>query len=444
MSDINFPQFREILLEKDRIPRKLNENAEKQRLLFLEYVKSGKIKTEEVTSCACGCADLEKIAEIDRFGLPFGALICKKCGLVITSPRIASESLPEYYDKFYHVLNYGHLHVHDQHALFRLWQGNKIYRMIKPFLADAKELSVLEIGAGTGNVLTEFTAEAEKEDVKVSAVGTEYSTDCIEECRQAGINIIYGDLDTMVNEGGTYDVLILSHVFEHFTDLTAELEKVKKLLKPQGVLYIEVPGLCNVGNIATYNFDFLEYLIHAHMYNFNKTALTAVLAESGFECLASNEKAEAVFRPAENAAKVDTSANYSNIMGYLEKLVFSREFLKDGIENFSTIRNNLKDDLSVMTRWHEHEKSEAEKFSRWHTAEKERGDIARRWHEGEKKVATELMQTLDAHFKTPYTSVRDKMQSYRKLRDMLRKNYKRYFGRNSLYTARTTTAAALP
>ena len=428
MSDINFPQFRNILFEKDRIPRKLNENAEQQRLLFLEYIKNGKIKTEEVTSCQCGSEELEKIANIDRFGLPFSSLICKKCGLVITSPRIAPSSLPEYYDRFYHVLNYGHLHVHDQQALFRLWQGNKIYRMLKPYLPDKKELSLLEIGAGTGNVLKEFTAEAAKEEVAVSAEGTEYSYDCIEECRQAGVNIVYGDLDTMIAKGGTYDVLILSHVFEHFTDLKAEMSKIKKLIKPEGLLYIEVPGLCNIGNIATYNFDFLEYVIHAHMYNFNRVSLTAVLAEGGFETLAANEKAEAVFRPCDNAAVVDTSANYSDIMAYLEKLTFSREFLKEGIENFSTIRNNLKDELATLHRWHDHEKEEAEKFARWNEAEKERGDTARRWHEQEKKVAAELMHTLDEHFKTPYTSVRDKLSTYRNLREVFGKYYKRYFG----------------
>jgi len=428
MSDINFPQFRNILLEKDRIPRKLNENAEQQRLLFLEYIKNGKIKTEEVNSCQCGCGELEKIAEIDRFGLPFGSLICKRCGLVMTSPRIASSALPEYYDKFYHVLNYGHLHVHDQQALFRLWQGNKIYRMLKPYLTDNKELSVLEVGAGTGNVLKEFTAEAAKDGVAVTATGTEYSTDCIEECRMAGINIVYGDLDTMVVKGGTYDVLILSHVFEHFTDLKAEMSKIKKLIKPHGLLYIEVPGLCNIGNIATYNFDFLEYVIHAHMYNFNRTSLTAILAEGGFETLTANEKAEAVFRPCENPAVVDTSVNYSDIMAYLEKLTFSRGFLKEGIENFSTIRNNLKDELATVHRWHDHEKEEAEKFARWNEAEKERGDTARRWHEQEKKVASELMHALDEHFKTPYTSVRGKIDTYRNLREVFAKYYKRYFG----------------
>jgi len=428
MSDINFPQFREILLEKDRVPRKLNENAEQQRLLFLEHVRSGKIKTEEVCACQCGSESLEKIADIDRFGLPFGSLICRDCGLVITSPRICAESLPEYYDKFYHILNYGHLHVHDQQALFRLWQGSKIYRMVSPFFGGLKEISVLEIGAGTGNVLTEVVAEAAKEGVTVHASGTEYSTDCIEECRKSGINIVYGDLNTMLEQGGRFDLIILSHVFEHFIDLKDELSKVKKLLNPQGLLYIEVPGLCNIGNIATYNFDFLEYVIHAHMYNFNKTSLTAILSSCGFETLIANEKAEAVFRPSETAVPVDASSNYSYIMSYLQGLVFSRTFLKEGIENFSTIRANLKEDLATVHRWHDHEKAEAEKFSRWHDAEKERGDIARRWHEGEKKVATELMETLDVYFKTPYTDVRAKMKSYRGIRHTFEKYYKRYFG----------------
>ena len=55
------------------------------------------------------------------------------------------------------------------------------------------------------------------------------------------------------------DIIIYSHVFEHILDLDKELDAIKSHLKPEGILYIEVPGIKYVHN--TYEMNFLKYLI---------------------------------------------------------------------------------------------------------------------------------------------------------------------------------------
>ena len=47
------------------------------------------------------------------------------------------------------------------------------------------------------------------------------------------------------NFNDKYDLIILSHVIEHFTDLDKIINKLKKLLNPNGVLYILTPGVLN-------------------------------------------------------------------------------------------------------------------------------------------------------------------------------------------------------
>lgn len=423
MSEINFPQFRQLLMETGRIPRMLNPNAQAKRDEFKQKIENGEIKTETVDVCQCGSHDLEQIAAMDRFGLPFGAYICKDCGLLVTSPRMTSDALPYYYDNYYHTLNYGHLHMHEQQALFMLGQGEKIYNIIKPHL-KGKSVDVLEIGAGTGNVLKELKEAAKNDDTEIIETGTEYSSDCLAECAKNGVKAIYGDLDTMLEKDGKFDLIILSHVFEHFIGLKDELDKIKRLLRPEGLLYIEVPGLLNINNINTYNFDFLEYLIHAHMYNFCEASLRNIVEKEGFTALSINEKVEALFTMKPSAD--DQTSAYSAIMEYLEKLVYCRTFLEGGIKSFRRGLNNTKEELANVHRWHDHEKEEAEKFARWNTAEKERGDTARRWLAAEKGIATELITALDEYFKTPYTSLSQKIKSYRFIKALTEKYRKRY------------------
>lgn len=422
MSNFSFPEYRELLLKDDTTPRTLNPNAQQKRDELLNLVKSGKIAVEEVSHCQCGCLLTEKIASIDRFGLPFGSFLCSACGLVVTSPRLSAASLPEYYEHFYHVLNYGHLHMHDQQALFKLGQGIKIFSIIKPYL-KSKNIDVLEIGAGTGNVLKEFKDAAEGYTVRET--GTEYSSDCLRECAENGVNAVYGDLSTIIKSGGRFDLIILSHVFEHFINLNAELAKVSELLKENGLLYIEVPGLMNINRINTYNFDFLEYLTHAHMYNFNAASLKNILETNGFTALSINEAVEAVFIKG-STVPADIDTNSTEIKNYLEKLVFCRENLKDGIAGFRRGLNNTKDELLHVHRWHQHEKEEAEKFCRWNESEKERHAVTKSWLDTEKKIVSELMTALDEYFKTPYTSLSEKIKKYKGLREVFEKFRKRY------------------
>ena len=334
--------FRQDLLKTDVIPRKLNDVSKKYRKLFLEDLESEKIKTEDVKKCQCGSSHLEQLTKIDRFGLPFGSLICRGCGLVITSPRICEESLPYYYDKYYHPLNYGREHLKNQTALFADGQGIKIFNILRDYLPKKEKLKVLEVGAGTGNVLAEFRDEAKRYDINIEELGTEYNNDCIIKAKKDNnINIIFGNIQTVVERAETFDVIILSHVFEHFINLTKELENLKKLISKETLLYIGVPGIFDLSNNPTYNFDFIEYTIHAHMYNFNLNSLERVLNHSHFRMLYGNECIDAIFKEDLCVKNLNRRDNYNDTINYLNKLNDASLFLFNGISKGISNSNNI-------------------------------------------------------------------------------------------------------
>ncbi|WP_257110071.1 class I SAM-dependent methyltransferase [Aliarcobacter trophiarum] len=321
--------------------------------MFLEDFKNKVIKTELVEKCQCGSLNLEELTKIDRFGLPFGSLICRDCGLVMTNPRMSQESLSYYYDKYYHPLNYGEEHLENQVALFEDGQGKKIFTIIKDFLPKKEKISVLEIGAGTGNVLSEFKEEAKKENIIVEELGTEYNNNCINKCKEKSINTIFGNIQTVIGLNKKFDLIILSHVFEHFIDLNKELDDLKQLMVDKTLLYVEVPGLFVIHEKDYYNNSFLGYHIHAHMFNFNKDSLNNLMHMSGFESKFINEKVESVYSLKHN---INGSIQNNFIKNSYSKVLNYLELLSEGI---------LTNFYKTLKRWHETEKSKREKYQRW-------------------------------------------------------------------------------
>ena len=281
--------------------RKLNNVSEKYKTLFMTDINNNKILLEDINTCICCSGQtFEKLLEVDRFDLPFGSYICQDCGLITTSPRIKQESLPYYYEKYYHQLNYGKEDLGEQVALFAEGQGRKIYKKLEKYFSDKSKLDILEIGVGVGSVLDEFRTEAKTNNIEVNLLGTEYSSECINQCNNRNIATIQGNAQSVLAENRKFDVIILSHVFEHFIDLGNELNILKKLLKPDGLLYIEVPGILKNHNKPYYDFSFLGYSVHAHMYNFTLVTLKNIVQKYGFLLTEGNEEVEAVFQIKEN------------------------------------------------------------------------------------------------------------------------------------------------
>ena len=61
----------------------------------------GGIYRLEETNCLCGSKGEVIISETDRYGLSLNTVICKKCGLLRTNPRLDKNSLTEFYIKEY-------------------------------------------------------------------------------------------------------------------------------------------------------------------------------------------------------------------------------------------------------------------------------------------------------------------------------------------------------
>lgn len=228
---------------------------------ILAKIESNIYQMEE-TQCICGNNNYEVLAKKDKYGLPVRTVICKNCGLVYTNPRMTMESYNTFYQNEYRKL-YNKEVIPFKFYQYQVARGQYIIEFLKSNKVNFNG-KVLEIGCGAGGILEVFKKEGC--DVTGIDLGEEY----INYGRKKGINLLTGtSKDLLKNHMESFDLIILSHVLEHFLNINEELAIIYKLLKETGFLYLEVPGLKSLRN----NLDFLLYLQNAHTYHFTLDTL---------------------------------------------------------------------------------------------------------------------------------------------------------------------------
>lgn len=158
----------------------ISQEKKKYYFKLLKYIFDDKYHLETISKCMCGSRDLEVLSLHDRFTLPFGTLICRRCGLIQLSPRLSGKDLPNFYDEIYWGLIPGE--NNDELSTGDNEMGAKIYDFIKEHVLPSmqnKTISIIDIGCGNGVKLHEIKRKFELDGVKCIASGCDYSQDAV-------------------------------------------------------------------------------------------------------------------------------------------------------------------------------------------------------------------------------------------------------------------------
>ncbi len=238
--------------------------------------------------CNADFNELELLAEKDRYGIPVQTRICKKCGMIISDPSMDQKSLDAFYDNEYRLLYSADSDNLDSFFEEQIRHGEEIVAYLNDKIEMNSKTCVLEVGTGAGGILYSINSIT---GAKVTGIdlGKKY----IDFGKKKGINLLNENTERHVKlHAHQYDLIILSHVLEHFLDLKTELSRIKNLLSDNGMVYVEVPGVKNTNK--TYK-SFLISLQNAHIRYFSLDTLTQVLRMNGFVCVDGDEYVHALF-----------------------------------------------------------------------------------------------------------------------------------------------------
>ncbi|MEO8590479.1 MAG: class I SAM-dependent methyltransferase [Flavobacteriales bacterium] len=101
---------------------------------------------------------------------------------------------------------------------------------------------IIDVGCGAGI----FLEEAAKRGWEVH--GTEYGERALVACRSRNIRIIEGALDPANYEPEGFDVVCSFEVIEHLPRPKEELERMVRILRPGGALYMTTPNYRSLGH----------------------------------------------------------------------------------------------------------------------------------------------------------------------------------------------------
>ena len=184
--------------------------------------------------------------------------------------------------------------------------------------------NILDVGAGTGAFLNTM------QQAGWSCTGIEPD----ENARKKASELYNLDLKNAENfyllPAATFDAITLWHVLEHVHDLHHYIDQLKKLLSPDGKLFIAVPNY-TCGDETIYRESWAAYDVPRHLYHFSPQSMKKLLTSHGFKV--------------EATKPMWYDSVYVSMLSEQYKTGSShpvRAFLNGIVSNFETLFNNNK------------------------------------------------------------------------------------------------------
>ncbi len=221
----------------------------------------------------CSCTQAKSL-----FSVGTGALRrCQDCRLGFYTPQPTADELEQFYNHLTYRENYAHSTMAGQDFAQERYQ--RLHRDLQQrsptiFASDRR---LLDIGCGIGDLLK----AAERDGWQVA--GTEISAIA---AQQAGTSwqsrIHVGSIMTLELPQDHYNLITLYHVIEHVLDPVQTLSRLRTLLTPHGVLFLETPNFGGLG-ARLKGAQWSHIIPPEHLTYFEATSLKTALKQAGFQ-----------------------------------------------------------------------------------------------------------------------------------------------------------------
>jgi SAM-dependent methyltransferase len=209
---------------------------------------------------------------------------CAACGLVQAVPRPDAGKLAEYYSASYWKTTHGAADLvdvqrfpRDNLALFN--RGRSIAELVTSHLGAGPK-RILDVGAGYGHVLHalgERYADATR-------VAIESSGQCQRHLQSLDVEVVREPIEEfLLRLAHPFDLIVLSHVLEHFADPGRILQLLRPGLNPEGILCLEVPNVPAESRGRFLNHAWVSPFDEPHVTFLSRSTLAALVTRAGYD-----------------------------------------------------------------------------------------------------------------------------------------------------------------
>ncbi len=194
-----------------------------------------------------------------------------------TEPQPSLETLASYYESEDYIS-----HTDAKRNLFE-----KIYHWVRSYMlskkmsivdthtkSDAKK--VLDIGCGTGD----FLAMAKKYKWEIAGIEPDAQARKIA-TEKTGIEIHTNDWLSEIADD-SFDAVTMWHVLEHVPDLSAQIQTLKRIIKPNGSIFIAVPNFKS-HDATHYKELWAAYDVPRHLWHFSQKSIKSLFGKENMK-----------------------------------------------------------------------------------------------------------------------------------------------------------------
>ena len=237
---------------------------------------------ENLNTClVCGHSQFSKLFSCKDFvatGETFQLQRCNNCSFLFTNPRPEINQISRYYKSDQYVSHAGNKKglMYNLYDIVRNYSIKKKLTLIKRFHSTG---NLMDLGCGLGDFLNGVY-----QDGVFDAVGVDISDDAIKHVKNKfGLDAKNeSQLDSFPQN--YFDVITQWHVLEHVHLLNERIVQIKRLLKPNGTLFIAVPNSDSWD--AKYFKQFWDaYDVPRHLYHFNQKSFILLMEKHGLKVI---------------------------------------------------------------------------------------------------------------------------------------------------------------
>lgn len=276
--------------------------------------------------CLCGYDNDIALSLTDRHCVNFITVVCKNCGLIRAKDYFRNEDVEDFYKNFYRTNAYSENYKTISPAdMFNEQKKNSKFKYdlldeykIKPL----NELKIIDLGGGVGGVLDHFSNDNEK-------YLFDFYDPYLNFAKTKGIKSVKGGLDKIDFKA---DIIILSHVIEHWSDFKNEIQKLIDIQKKNETLnYIEFPGVDSIKK-GRREGDVLGDIHIPHVYYFTSYVFENIMNRYGFEKVYSDTLIKSIYI---------YTGNKKNLVNYYETVKYDLIYAEK-TRRFQIFKNCIK------------------------------------------------------------------------------------------------------
>jgi len=177
------------------------------------------------------------LAYNDRYGMPLRTAMCTACGLVYLMDRLTQDGYSDFYrDGAYRQLTSSFAGsvatIEDLQADQGAYARN-LMCFLEGRVPRDRAVRVLDVGGSSGQVVQELAHR-----FGVHGTVIDPSAEEIAAARRIGLEGIVGTVEVWDTDE-RFDMILMCRTIEHLWDLRGSIEKIRRLLTPNGVFYCD-------------------------------------------------------------------------------------------------------------------------------------------------------------------------------------------------------------